>query len=305
LKRRGIKKKIELVAGRIALKIALMLSGRLSDESVEIWSRRFGNLIYTLSRRYRTVAETNLAKAFPEWDHETVRQVARTTFRNFVRAALLFFRAFHLPPEKVDETVVVSGMEHIEQALAAGNGLILITAHYGNWELAARWLVRRGYKVNVVARSTDDPTTTSMVNRVRENGGYNVIDRETGAVAALRCLKRNEVLCILPDQNVNGGIFVDFFGRPVATALGPAMFALRSGAPVVCAFAPRGEDGRTYVTVQPPLEIERTGDDRKDAYVLTQKYTRVIEDEIRKDPAQWLWLHDRWRRSGEAPQSQK
>jgi len=303
LNRRGIRKRIELVAGRIALKIALMFSGRLSDENVEVWSRRFGILIYRLSRRYRTVAETNLARAFPEWDSNTVRQVAKTTFRNFVRAALLFFRAFHQPPDKVDETVVVSGMEHIENALAAGHGLILITAHYGNWELAARWLVRRGYKVNVVARSTDDPTTTGMVNKVRENGGYNVIDRETGAVAALRCLKRNEVLCILPDQNVNGGIFVDFFGRPVATALGPAMLALRSGAAVVCAFAPRGEDGKTYVTVQPPLDVERTGDEREDARILTQKYTYVIEREIRKDPAQWLWLHDRWRRSKEAPQS--
>ena len=303
MNRRGIRKRIELVAGRIALKIALMFSGRLSDENVEVWSRRFGILIYRLSRRYRTVAETNLARAFPEWDSNTVRQVAKTTFRNFVRAALLFFRAFHQPPDKVDETVVVSGMEHIENALAAGHGLILITAHYGNWELAARWLVRRGYKVNVVARSTDDPTTTGMVNKVRENGGYNVIDRETGAVAALRCLKRNEVLCILPDQNVNGGIFVDFFGRPVATALGPAMLALRSGAAVVCAFAPRGEDGKTYVTVQPPLDVERTGDEREDARILTQKYTYVIEREIRKDPAQWLWLHDRWRRSKEAPQS--
>jgi KDO2-lipid IV(A) lauroyltransferase len=103
----------------------------------------------------------------------------------------------------------------------------------------------------------------------------------------------------LPDQNTLSGIFVDFFGRPVATATGPAIFSLRSGAPIICGFAKRLGKGRFKVTIYPPLEVPLTGDEDADVHAITQSLTKAIEDEVRKDPAQWLWLHDRWKRTAE------
>lgn len=302
-KHRSFRKRIELAAGKVGLSLVLILVKRLTPERITRWGRILGDFIFTASRRYRRIAIANLTAAFPEWSHDEVIRVARETFRNFSRGGLEFFYLLKLPREELDRWISIEGREHLDAALEKGRGVVAITAHFGNWEFFARKLVLLGYRLNVIARDSDDPTMTGIFNDVRQKAGYKVLPRDAAALPAMRCLRRNELVGILPDQNTMNGIFVDFFGRPAATATGPAVFALKSGAPVICGFARRDEEGSFKVTIYPPLDVQPTGDEESDVRALTAAITKAIEDEIRKAPEQWLWLHDRWRRAHLAPES--
>jgi Kdo2-lipid IVA lauroyltransferase/acyltransferase len=273
------------------------------------WSVRsigncLGSLFYVLSARYRKVALTNLRAAFgAEKSEAEIRKIARQVFRHFARGAVEFFYLLALSREQIDAMIDLEGREHLDSALAEGKGCIVITAHYGNWELLARKMVIQGYKVNVIARDSDDPGMTGIATQIRESGGYQVFDKDQPLIGAWRGLKKNELLGILPDQNESHGIFVDFFGRPVATATGPAVFALKSGAPMVPVFAPRMPDGRYRATAYPRIEFTPSGDEAADIRDLTALMNLAIEREVRSNPSQWLWLHDRWKFSPEAPQT--
>lgn len=286
------------------MRAVFKLSPKLTPKRIEKWGNRLGGLWFLLMKRYRLVSIRNLTNAFPEWGPEKVREVAKESCRQFARGGLEFFYLLHLSKEDLDKWITIDGTEHLDAALAKGRGVILITAHFGNWEVFARKIVLLGYPVNVIARDSDDPGMTGIGNAIRQGGGYHVLPRDDAALPAMRCLKKNQLLGILPDQNTWHGIFVDFFGRPVATATGPAVFSLRSGAPVCCGFSRRESDGRFKAVIYPPLEVPATGDEEADIRNLTEAFTNVIEEEIRQYPSQWLWVHDRWKRTNEAP-SQK
>lgn len=301
MKRRTFRKKMELLGGRIALSIVLRLSKHLNPKRIESWGNRLGNFAYAASRRYRTVTLKNLSMAFPDWSEDEVCRIARNTFKNFARSGLEFFYLLSLPSDELDRWIAVDGKEHLDGALESGRGAVVITAHLGNWEFFARKLVLLGYSVNVIARDSDDPTMTGVVNSAREGAGYRVLSRDNSALPALRALRKNQLVGILPDQNTFTGVFVEFFGRLAATATGPAVLSLKTGAPVVCGFCRRDEKGSFVATIYPPIEVSSTGDEDADVRNLTAEITKAIENEIRKDPAQWLWLHDRWKRASESP----
>jgi Kdo2-lipid IVA lauroyltransferase/acyltransferase len=271
--------------------------------SVRLIGNSLGSLFYRVSGRYRGVALRNLREAFgAEKTEREIETIAKNVFRHFARGAVEFFYLLSVKRDRIDKMIDVEGLEHIDQALKDGKGCIVITAHYGNWELLARKLVILGYKSSVIARDSDDPGMTGMATRIRESGGYQVFDKDQPLMGAFRALRRNELLGILPDQNeLRGGIFVDFFSRPVSTATGPAVFALRSGAPLVPMFAPRMPDGRYKATAYPRIEFTPSGDDEKDIYDLTVLINQAIEREVRRTPDQWLGLHDRWKLTPMAP----
>ena len=156
------------------------------------------------------------------------------------------------------------------------------------------WNVVNGGRT-VVNGLLDHPGITGITTRIRESGGYRVFDKDQPIIGAFRCLKKNEVLGILPDQNESDGVFVDYFGRPAATATGPAVLSLRSGAPMVPFFAHRLPDGRYLARAYPRIEFEPSGDEERDIRDLTALFTAAIEREVRQHPTQWLWLHDRWK----------
>lgn len=272
--------------------------------SISLLGGALGSLFYSLSGRYRGVALRNLRRAYNgEMSEAQVKRTARQVFRHFTRGGLEFFYLLSLPKRRIEDMMNVEGIEHVDAALERGRGCIVITAHYGNWELMARRLVILGYKVNVIARDSDDPGMTGITTRIREGGGYRVFDRDEPIIGAFRALKRNECLGILPDQNESGGIFVDFFGRPVATAVGPAVLSLRSGAPMVPMFSVRMPDGRYKATAYPAIEFDPTGNEEEDIRELMTRVNQVIEREVRRHPDQWLWFHDRWKLSPEASSS--
>lgn len=271
---------------------------------MRLFGGALGSIFYTVSARYRKVALKNLTAAYGhEKTDREIKQIAKQVFKHFARASLEFFYVLSLNPGQIDALIELEGCEHLDRALEEGRGCIIVTAHYGNWELLARKSVIAGYKVNVIARDSDDPGMTGIATRIRESAGYRVFDRDQPIVGAFRGLKNNEILGILPDQNASEGIFVDFFGRPASTAVGPAVLSLKSGAPLVPVFAHATANGTYKAVAYPRIQFEPTGDNDRDVRDLTALITQAIEQQIRRDPSQWLWLHDRWKRSSEAPTS--
>lgn len=287
--------------GRVVFLLMVRCAELLRPWFVRMAGNTLGGIFYVLSKRYRNVALKNLRAAYKNEKSEAeIEVIAKSVFKHFCREAVQFFRLIALSKEKIDSMAAIKGAEHIDNALAAGKGCIVLTAHYGNWELLARKLNILGYKVNVIARDSDDPGMTGITTQIREQGGYRVFDRDQPIIGAFRSLRNNEILGILPDQNESDGVFVNFFSKPAATAIGPAVLSLKSGAPIVPAFAVSNGCGEYEITVYPKIEFQPGEDEDENVLKLTGLVTAAIEKEIRRNPSQWLWLHDRWKKSPEA-----
>ncbi len=287
-------KRLERVLGRLGLKLAWGLFRRLPMGVALKLGAAIGLLGYYLSARYRRVAVRNLQRAFPDWSAKRVRTVARSTFRNFGVALAEFLKAPFLTREQLESRIELVGREHLDAAFREGKGVLLLTGHFGNWELMARYLVLLGYPIAVIARPTEDPATTELVTRVRERCGYRVYARGNAARAALKALRASEALGILPDQNA-GDVFIEFFGQKAGCVAGPAIFHLRTGAPIVPLFNVRLPGDYHRIEILPPMRFEPTGDLQADTQRIMQAWHDILECYVRRYPDQWLWLHDRWK----------
>ncbi len=276
-----------LVVGRFTPRAALGPLGRA-----------FGTAAYYCMRRYRVVALANLRRAFgDEWDDARIRRTAMASFHHLGTTLVEFFlRQPRLTLEDAGREIAFIGQEHYEEAKARGKGILLITAHYGNWEIMGPKLVHSGYPISAISRTADDPGIESMIESIRSRSGYQQIPRRQAARQGLAVLRRNEVLGVLLDQNtLEGGVFVPFFGYPASTATGPAVFALKTGAALVPTFCIREPDGSHVIRAWPPIYPEPSGDRQRDIQDLTAAVTRVIEQQIRERPELWCWLHNRWK----------
>ena len=260
--------------------------------------RGLGIAAFHTMRRYRVVALDNLRRAFgSEWSEDRIQATARESFRNLGLTLVEFLlRQPRIRPEEVLAEVEFVGKEHYEAAFERGKGVILITAHYGNWEMMGPRLAREGYQVNAISRTADDPGTEQMIESIRTRCGTKQIPRQKAAREGLAALRRNEILAILLDQNTaEGGVFVPFFGHPASTATGPAVFALKTGAALVPTFCVRNADGTHTMIAREPIYPESTGDRAEDILRLTAELTLTIEKQIRSRPDLWFWLHNRWK----------
>jgi len=301
IERLPLNKRLIKLLGRVTFRVFSAGAGLLRPWSVRTMGNCLGSMFYRCSKRYREVALKNLRAAYgAEMSEAEIRSIAREVFRHFAREALQFFYVLSLSKDQVDAAVELVDREKLDHALAQGKGCIILTGHYGNWEMLARKLVISGYKVNVIARDSDDPGITGITTRIRESGGYRVFDRDQPIIGAYRALRGNEILGILPDQNEGNGVFVDFFSRPAGTATGPAVLSLKSGAPIVPVFCESLGNGRYRAVVHSPIEFAPTGNEEADIAELTRLVNAAIEAEVRRNPSQWLWLHDRWKSRPEA-----
>ena len=258
--------------------------------AVERRGERLGLLWYRLDKKHRERTASNLRMAFPEWNEEKIQETSLEVFKHFGRVMADFMRTPIRTREEVLSAEVV-GREHFDQALAMNKGVMIITAHYGNWERFAHWLTMDGHKLNVVARGANQGGVTDRMTALRNAAGAEVMTRGNSARASLSKLKNNEMVGILNDQN-NGDCFVPFFGKPCGTALGPAVIHLRTGAPIVPCYFTRLGPGQYRLEFHPIVLGE---DYEKDQLKITAKLNEILEDVVRQHPEQWLWVHDRWK----------
>jgi KDO2-lipid IV(A) lauroyltransferase len=259
-----------------------------------------GEALFWLDAPDRRVALTNLRLAFPEKTEAERRSILRASCRNLGRVGAEFC---HLPKlELADvERLISFGNRDLWQGVidrAARDGAIILTAHFGNWELLAYVHGLLGHPITLVHRPMHNSLVDHAIDAVRSRAGTRAIAKKAAAREALRTLRRHGILVVPTDQNQTrtAGVFVNFFGVPACTNPGAVRLALLTRAPVFPVFLVRdGESERHRIEVLPEVEIMTTGDREGDVVLNTQRCSAVIEDMIRRYPEQWIWLHKRWK----------
>jgi Kdo2-lipid IVA lauroyltransferase/acyltransferase len=254
-------------------------------------------LFYQASAKQRLIALHNLRRAYPEKSIDEIVEIAKGVYRHMGIVLAELFEMPYITRETLADWVTVEGLEHLEKAYAEGKGVLSIVAHFGNWELMTVAVPLFARPMQIIYRPLDSPIMDNLLGWSRTKHGNSLIPKGGSGKRIIRLLKENNAIGILSDQNVdkNEGAFVDFFGRPACTSVGTAVLAMQSGAPVLPAFMPRMPDGRYKLVILPAVEISRTDNYESDLIVNTQRFTKVVEDMVRKYPDQWFWIHQRWK----------
>ncbi|MEK7465891.1 MAG: lysophospholipid acyltransferase family protein [Planctomycetota bacterium] len=192
--------------------------------------------------------------------------------------------------------VTVVGEENLRAARALGKGVIAVSAHLGNWEIGAVVLGHLGHPPTWLLRPIENPGVQELLNDARASAGIHVIEKWGGLREAIHVLRRGEVLAMLVDQDARDqGVFVPFFGREASTLKSPALLSHRTGAPIVPFAAMRQRDGKFLVEIGEGFVAQGSVDQEADLEKSTARFTKTIEDWIRRFPEQWLWVHRRWK----------
>ena len=256
-----------------------------------------GLLFYLGDKKHRHIALSNLNTAFgPRLSPAQKKKVARASFVHFGKVLADIVKIRHRSPDKIERLISAEGTEYLQKALLDRKGVLIFSAHLGNWEMATAMVSRIG-KIYVVARPLDNRLLEEELGKIRKKLGASVIYKQQAARPVLRALEENAMVALLIDQNVvrDQAVFVDFFGKAAATTPGLAAFVLKTGAPIVPVFCYPARRGRYSLKILKPVEITATGDADKDVLKITQLCTNIIQDQIRENPNYWLWFHDRWK----------
>jgi KDO2-lipid IV(A) lauroyltransferase len=257
-------------------------------------------LAYLLDRPHRRIGMRNLAIAFPEKSLGERRRILRRSFLNLGRMAVELAHMPRLTAEQLHDMVRFEDEAWWQQAVTwkRRTGVLIMSGHFGNWELLAFAHGMRGHPVHIVHRAIANPRVDDWLRVLRARAGTRLIRKSAAAAAVLRALHERALLVLPIDQNSTRGLgtFVDFFGLPASTNTGLARIALRADTPIVPVFMVReGRRARHVVHVLPIMQVERTGDPQADVQRNTQRFTAVFEEMVRRHPDHWLWMHRRWR----------
>lgn len=275
------------------------------------WARGLGAsiayLLFQFHRPWRLTAEINVRLAFPEKSDAERHRILRRAYRQWGWQLAEFARFPRHNMMSIEKVIVYDGLENYLEAAQRGKGILYLTAHIGAWELSSFAHSLHGYPLSYVNRPLNNPLIDDLVNRYRCLGGNQAIDRRNAARAIFEILRQGGAIGVLIDQNTlldDGSIFADLFGVPASTTAGLARIALRTEAAVVPGFVLWDEERGCYrLRFDPALPLVRTGETERDVVENTARFTKVIEDYVRRYPDQWLWIHRRWktRPPGEPP----
>ena len=250
--------------------------------------------------RQRKIAEESINIAFgDEKSPKERKEIVKKCFENFGRGMteMLYYMA---RPEAAKGQIIIEGKEHLDAAVAKGKGVIAVTAHFGNFALMMLALAQQGYKASSIIRPARDEELSEYLHKKRTDVGLGTvfaIPRRECVSNSLKVLRDGGLLFIPIDQNFGsgGGVYVEFFGQKAATATGPAVFAMRTGAVIVPMFILRQEGDQHKIVIEPPIAVEEQRDEEQAITVTMTKITNLIEQYIRRYPHEWAWMHRRWK----------
>jgi KDO2-lipid IV(A) lauroyltransferase len=226
-----------------------------------------------------------------------VRLMARQSFRNYAKSLFDFFRQMSIDPDLIESDTFTVGWEHVEAGLARGRGIVLVTPHFGNWDLAAGLTAARGYPFVALADRFTPPAVDRLVRRSRNRTGVGIVTLDSGSLRrTIQLLRRNVIVAIVADRpQRQGGVEVCFFGAPAWFPAGPARFALRTGATILLGYVGRRPGDRTfYGNFEPIASVDVTGDEATDIRAQTQVIVHAMEGLLRQYPDQWYMFRQMW-----------
>lgn len=277
------------------VKLAGSLLSRLSQRMRRIMGRYLGDFFWLLVPKWRkemAIGNIQASLAVERWQ---ARAIARASTVRFGEMILDVFAFPRLTADNIRPLVRMEGREHLEQALRYDRGVILATAHTGNWELLGAALAFSGFPIIGVAQKQINAAMDRLINEYRTMTGMQIAYK-TGVRDMIRCLGEGKIVGLLMDQNAgHDGVFVDFFGRKASTPIGPAALARLKDAPIVPVFITQRNDGTHVAIVHPIQWVEKTDQRDQDIFSALQRLTTLIEQHIRQHPEEWFWLHNRWK----------
>jgi Kdo2-lipid IVA lauroyltransferase/acyltransferase len=254
--------------------------------------RLLGRLAWHVARRERRKALVHLGIAFPDWSEARREETIRAMFRHL---GMSVFELAWLPNLKHGaKHSRFEGHERLLEVIDSGRGVVIFTAHCGNWEWLSFATGLLGRPVSVLQRERDSPEMNRYITKLRAHAGVHTIDRGSGSSARdmIQAIRRGGILAFVIDQNIRTeSVRVPFFGKEALTPIGPAKLAVRTEAVVIPAVAERLPDGTHRLQFLDPIQCTRNDDPTE----LTARVTKLIEEQIRRVPEQWVWMHDRWR----------
>lgn len=260
--------------------------------------RALGRAAFFLIKSRRRRMMKHLTAAFGhEKSSEEINRIARQVFIHIVTAAADAIRIPRISRNEMNKMITIEGREHLDRETKNGKSAILLTAHFGNWELLAAWLVRSGYKLKVVGAPNHDLRLDSLISDNRNSAGYFNITRGSSTRDIIRAIHDGYFMGMLIDQDTKvEGVFVKFFNQWAHTAIGPVVLAQKYGLKIIPVFMRLNSDLTYHLEVQEPLDLESSGNKDHDLVVNTQKCSDVYEKMIRRYPEQWVWFHKRWKK---------
>ncbi|MFA5145227.1 MAG: lysophospholipid acyltransferase family protein [Candidatus Omnitrophota bacterium] len=271
----------------IVLHLPLRLGYRIAEFCAD--------LHYAFTGNDRRQTKENLKAIFPKKPDKEIRKINRRIFRNFAKYLVDFFRFEKLNEEYIRNNIRVEDIHYFKEALSGGKGVIVLTAHIGNWELGGVVIALSGFPFWVVALPHKDKKVDEFFNFQRESKGIKVIPLGRAVRKSLEILKENKLLALVGDRDFSEkGIVLDFFGKPALFPQGPAALALKTGAAIVPGFMVRNADDTFTLKIESPLKFNPTGDKENDLRELVSLYKTIFESYIRKYPDQWYMFRRFW-----------
>jgi KDO2-lipid IV(A) lauroyltransferase len=255
------------------------------------------DILYPLLKKRRNVAMQNLFNAYPEKPREELEKIARGSFKSVATALLELLWVPRFTVETLKRFIVIENPDFLLNTVASGKGCVLISAHFGNWELNA--LVTKSHLAVpciAVEKVQSNPLIHKCIHEYRKKFGAIVLPMELSIREILKTLQAGGAVAMAVDQAAaKESVGAEFFGRVVPTFQGPAVFSLRTGAPILIGLAVRQADGTYRVMFHKVPSDDLDGASEKNIVELTQRHIKLTEQLIREHPEQWMWMHRRWK----------
>jgi KDO2-lipid IV(A) lauroyltransferase len=283
----------------LALRLVCMMLHSFPVEANLQTARFIGSLIYRFDRKHRERAMSNLRRSFPTMSDRRQAKLAEQSLQDLAMLAVEVLFTTRLI--RIDTWAKYVELDNFREVvgllLRRDQGLIMLTGHYGNWEILGYLLATFGFHTTSIARPLDNPYVNDWLLGFRERQGQRIIAKTGATSEVIDVLSRNGTVCFIADQNAGSkGIFVDFFGRKASTYKSIGLIAMQYEVPVVIGYARR--DGTRFhfkVGVQDIIYPKDWKDEADPLRYITQRYTSAIEDMVRAAPGQYLWVHRRWK----------
>jgi KDO2-lipid IV(A) lauroyltransferase len=285
----------------LAVRAFLLFAGVLTSRPAACFGRLLGAAFYRLGTGLRHRVLKNLETAFAkEKTEEELKGIARAFYANMGLFLMEFARQGGLDKDYVDRYVLFDGLGNLDRALEEGRGVVLFTAHFGNWELLSAALAIKGYRINTVVRPLDNVYLNAALERLRSRFGTKVIDKRDSVRKMVETLRGGGIVGVLLDQRASSeeGVMAEFFGTRALTHKGPAAVIMRTKAAALPIYIVREGAFHHRVVCGRPVEVVDTGRKEADICENTQRFTSAIEEFVRVRPDHWFWFHSRWTRRG-------
>ena len=271
-----------------SLKLLSNLVQSLNPRKQYYYANKLGSICYQLLKIRQKEARKNISIAFPKLSEKKRENILKDTYRFFIYSSMQFLS---LPKSITHGNISVNGTQYLKEALDKNKGVLLVSGHFGLWELILGWFGINKYSLLLIGQKQKNVGADRFINELRKNNGIKILPRKSSLELMYSALENNDILTLASDQDAKkSGIFVNFFGVKASTPKGAALFHLKSKSPIIFVTC-HMESINKYILNIEPVKTQN----KSDIESITISYTRLLENVIKKHPEQYFWFHRRWK----------